>query len=294
MKFKIIISRWANFYFFVQNLSEWHFSNRKKYNILWRKELGVFSVEEEDILKQFREIRLKYPQSRSCFESAFFLSEDPFSKLSDILPTTQYQITKNTFLLLENKFNSLYAKDLPLLHSWQKALAEIANDEQFINTALTSLNSLFKTSIREKDIDIYLLFSTTEHTGGGANINNYSISVESSRYPLEKLNHVIGIIWHETIHLVFQNQYFYPLLMEYFSEDRQSADFINEVTIGALFPKGMMGIRLLKNKPTARLSPEFNIEQTTQTLNLIKEYLDQNKRLDEDYLKRLELIIKKA
>ena len=82
--------------------------------------------------------------------------------------------------------------------------------------------------------------------------------------------------------------------MEYFSEDRQSADFINEVTIGALFPKGMMGIRLLKNKPTARLSPDFNIEQTTQTLNLIKEYLDQNKRLDEDYLKRLELIIKKA
>jgi len=54
MKFRFIISKWGNFYFFIQNLSEWHFSCRKKYNALWQKELGSLSLEEKQTLKVFK------------------------------------------------------------------------------------------------------------------------------------------------------------------------------------------------------------------------------------------------
>lgn len=293
IKFNIKISKWANFYFFIQNLSEWHFSNRKDYNLFWRKQLGAFSIQEEDALKKFKKIRLKYSQSKSCFEKAFFLSEDHFKELSKTLSVKECQIVKNTFFLLEDKFTFLYEKDLPLLNRWQEALVKVANNRKLTDTILVSLNTLYKTSIQKKEIYIYLLFSTKEHTGGSANIDNQSISIEISQYSLENINHALGIIWHEIIHMVFQNQYFYPLLVNYFSGKQSRIDFLNEAVTASLFPKGMLGIRLLRNKPANRLLSDINTKKTIEILNLTKKYLDQNKHFNKDYIKRLSLIIKK-
>jgi len=52
MKFKFKISKWANFYFFTQNLSEWHFSCRKEYNKNWRDVLSTFTPEQEKPSKE--------------------------------------------------------------------------------------------------------------------------------------------------------------------------------------------------------------------------------------------------
>lgn len=294
IKFNIKISKWANFYFFIQNLSEWHFSCRKDYNLLWEKILGTFSIQEKDTLERFKEIRLKYPQSKSCFEKFFFLLEDPFEKLILTLSVEEYQAVKNTFSLLESKFNSLYEKELPLLNRWQELLDKAINNQELTDTILVFLNTLYKTSVQGEEINIYLLFSAVDHTGGGANVDNQSISIEISRYPLEDTGHVLGIVWHETIHLVFQNKYFYPLLTWYFQKDKQKASLINEVVTASLFPKGMLGIQLLKNNPAIRLLPDIDVKQTVDILNLTKEYLDKNKYFDEDYIKKLSLITKKA
>jgi hypothetical protein len=294
MKFNIKISKWGAFYFFVSNLSEWHFSNRKDYNVFWKEMLGTFSVQEEDTLKKFKEIRLKYPQSKSCFEKAFFLSKNPFEELTHILPEEEYIIVKDVFSLLESKFNFLYEKGLPFLIHWQKVLDKTINDQKLTNTILNHLNILYKTSIQEGEIDIYLLFSTVTHTGGGANIDNKSISVEISHYPLENINHILGLVWHETTHLIFQNQYFRPLLIKLFPNNQQKVDLINEMVIRSLFPRGMLGIRLLKNKPVAKLLPDIGAKQTIEILNLTKEYLDKNESFDENYIEKLSLVIKRA
>ena len=294
MKFNIKISKWGVFYFFIQNLSEWHFSNRKDYNVVWREEMDTFSEQEEDALKKFRKIRSKYPQSKSCFEKIFFLSEKPFEELLLSLPEEDCQTIKNIFSLFEDKFNTLYKKDLSLLNDWQETLGKISNDQELVRTITTFLNVLYRTSVQKRDVNVFILFSTSTHTGGGANIDDQSISVEISRYPLENVGYVLGIVWHEIIHFIFQNQYFYPLLVKLFLEDQQKVDFINEITTASLFPKGMLGIRLLKNKPAARLASDISAEQTIEILNLTKEYLDKNKSFDRDYLKKLSLIIKRA
>ena len=293
MKFSIIINKWTNFYFFVQNLSESHPNSRKDYNVLWRRELGKFSTEEEGSLKRFKEIRLKYLESKSCFEKAFFLSENPLEELTLTLLKEEYQIVRNTFSLLENKFNSLYEKDLLLLNRWQETLDKVANNQKLTETILVFLNALYKTSVRGKEVNVYLLFSNQERTGGGANIDNQSISVEVSNYPLKNIGNVLGVIWHETTHLLFQNHYFYPLVLQYFHGDQKTADFINEIVISSLFPRGILGIRLLKNKPPVTLSSKINPQQTIEILNLIKKYIDQKMALDENYIAQLHSIIKK-
>ncbi|MDP2923937.1 MAG: hypothetical protein Q8O30_09515, partial [Candidatus Omnitrophota bacterium] len=60
MKFKIIVKKWAVFYFFVQNLSEWHFSCIKEYNDEWLKELGPLTKNQKMLLEKFKEIHQKY------------------------------------------------------------------------------------------------------------------------------------------------------------------------------------------------------------------------------------------
>lgn len=285
MRFEFIISKWANFYFFIQNLSEWHFSNRKDYNILWRKELGNFSPEEENALKRFKEIRLSYPSGKTFFEQSFFKENDHWQKLENNLEPDKYKIIKEIFDLFKNKFEILFKKDLPFLERWQKELNNKINEPLLIKSMLNVLNVVFNTASSEYEIKVNLLFSSLNHTGGGANIDNKSISLEISRYPIQNSNHAIGIIWHETIHLCFQNQYFFPLVLKQFPNDRQKTDQINEIIISSLFPRGILGVRLLKNKPVNKLMAGVTtLEQTIKILNLTKEYIDNQKPLDEKYI----------
>ena len=67
MKFKFIISKWGNFAFFVQNLSNWHFSCRQNYNLLWEKELGKLSPEEKRALETFKKVRSRFPSVKTFF-----------------------------------------------------------------------------------------------------------------------------------------------------------------------------------------------------------------------------------
>lgn len=294
MKFNFIVSKWANFYFFVSNLSEWHFSNQKDYNILWRKELGSFSPEEENTIKQFKEIHLRYPFGKLYLGRQFFLENNPWVVLEQKLLSEDFINLKNIFSLLNNKFDSLYENDLSLLNRWQENLNKFANNEELANKILLSLNALYKNFVQKKEVNVYLLFSTSDHTGGGVNIDSKNISLEISRYPAEGVSHAIGIIWHEIIHSCFQKQYFFPMLLKQFPNDKKKVDLINEIVAATLFPSGMLGIRLLKNKPAAKLYPGINEKQTIELLNLTKEYLDQKKHFNEDYIKRISLIIKEG
>lgn len=291
MKFKFIVSKWANFYLFVSNLSEWHFSARKNYNILWKEELSKFSDEEENALNKFKEIRQNYNSGRTFFEKAFFCADDPFDILQENLSKTEYQTIKQIFSVLENKFNILYNNDLPLLEKWREELINRINNSSSTNNITNTLAMLYNILIPEKEINIYISFSTYQQTGGSANIDDKSITLEVSRYPLEKINHALGIIWHEVIHLAYQDN-FYKLLLISSPTNQKIADFINELVVASLFPRGILGIRSLNTIPAIKLSPQINETQTINIINLTKIYIDQNKSFDSDFIKKLEVIIK--
>jgi hypothetical protein len=54
MKFKFKISKLANQFFFISNLSEWHFSCRQFYNQEWLKQTEPLTDNEKQILKEFK------------------------------------------------------------------------------------------------------------------------------------------------------------------------------------------------------------------------------------------------
>ena len=290
MKFQFIISKWANFYFFVSNLSEWHFSARKNYNLTWKEGFGGLSTEEENALNKFKEFRQGYNSGKTFFEEAFFTTKNPFDILQKNLPESEYQIIKQVFNILEKKFDILYDKDLSLMKEWRKKLINEMSDYS-MDRIINILEKLYNTSTPKKEINIYILFSASQQTGGGSNINDKSITIELSHYPLEKINHILGIIWHEVIHLIYQDN-FYKLLLIYSLADQKVADFINELVATSLFPKGILGIRLLNANPAIKLLSQITETQTINIINLTKIYIDQNESFDNDFIKKLDIIIK--
>jgi hypothetical protein len=293
IKFKCIVNKLANFYFFVQNLSEWHPTNSKDYNIFWRAEIGPFSSKEEKAIKQFRKFISKYPFGLSYVDSPFFLKKNPWAVLKKSLPKEDFITIKNIFSELEDKFNLLWEKDRLLLIRWQKLLDDKLNDVVLIKPIIKILKILFKTQPSSSLIKVFLLLSSPNRSGGRASpINEGHIGLEISRQPIERLNDIIGVVWHETIHSCFQNHYFLPLITKYFY-DQETIYLIEEATLDALFPYGILGNRFLKNKIAYKFRDPITPKQTIKILNLMKEYIDSKKSLDKRYLRRLAKILKK-
>ncbi|MEX0918753.1 MAG: hypothetical protein WDZ85_02180 [Candidatus Paceibacterota bacterium] len=292
MRLDIIVNKQANFYFFAQNLSEWHFSNRKDYNTLWRKELGKFSDDEELAIKHLKKIHLRYSFGKSYLGRHFFLEENPWFFLKTRMAQEDFITLKNIFSLLEDKFNLFWSKEAPLLLAWQKELANKADDHLMIENIIELLKIIFNTNPSTSEVAINLLPSSPVHTGGGANIDSKNITLEISRYPKQGTNHAMSLIWHEIIHLCFQEQYFSALVSEKLPNDRQKADLINEIAIRSLFPRGILGIRLFKEESRRKLIEETNPEQTVKIIDLAKEYVDDKKSFDNTYIEKILEILK--
>lgn len=287
MKFIFIINKWANFYFFIQNLSEWHFSNRRNYNQMWKKEFGPFSTKEKDALKKFKKIHLKYSFGKRYLGRPFFLRKNPWRDLKKQLLKIEFIDLKNIFSIFKPKFKMLYEKDLPLFIKWQKKLREKANNKVLIDLINKVLANLYNTSSLRKTIKVYLLFSSSTTFGGGANIDTKNVALEISRYPLKKIKSAIGCIWHEVIHTCFENYYFLPLLRKKFPKDQDAVDLVREITIRVVFfPGGILEKKILKiSTPINEITKKY-----TQSLfslrELVKKYIQKNKHFDKEYIEK--------
>lgn len=296
MKFKFIISKWGNFYFFVQNLAEWHFSCRKNYNALWQKKLGRLSPEEEKALKVFKKIRSHFPSGKTFFEQSFFTKKNPWDDIKKNLPTQSYEAIKNIFLVLNNKFQKLYKQDYPFLKFWQESLNK-TNDSKSSSKNITKiLCFLYKNhEVTKKTMNVYLLFSSADLRGGGANIDEKSVSVEISRQPLTAINYIIGIIWHEAIHLCFEKEYFLPLVQKKFPGNWNTISLIKEMTVISLFPKGVLANKFLKINGDKKesLHSKLPIKYNKQLLSITNSSIKKQKCFDESYIEKLYAIISK-
>ena len=141
-----------------------------------------------------------------------------------------------------------------------------------------------------KTIKVYLLFSSSNTWGGGANIGKNSIILEISRLPFKKetMPFVLGAIWHELTHAYFEKYHFIPLLHKC-SLNNQNIDAISEITIRAIvYPEGVLGIKLLKIPILKKKNKTFLLLK-----KIIKKYIQQKKSLDNEYIKKIIFLLPK-
>ena len=278
------VFRYANLYFFIQNLSKWHFSNRKNHNETWRKELH-FSAEAGSCLDEFKKIHKQYPFGDKYLGRPFFLYKDPWPAVELLAGKDNGAKIKNIFATLESYFNIVYAKDEIMLKKWEAIIAkpEFVTNAFYINNALADF---YGCAPYNENCTIYLLLSTEKRRGGTAGtISNNAITLELSRTPIKLEKHMSNVLWHELIHLYFRNCVFYPLLDKCTDSNREMMGKIDELVASALLPNGLLKQNILAPVEESRTPGYFNarINSEKKIINvqkLIYPYLQQKKRAD--------------
>ncbi len=290
LKFIPKISRYANLYFFIQNLSEWHFSNRPKHNEEWRSELD-FSKEANFSLKEFKKIHKKYPFGSKYIGRPFFLYDDPWFSVETIVGKKDSVKIKNIFKIIEPYFNTLYVKDEMMLKKWAKIITkpEFIKKASYINNTLASF---YGCSPYNEHCTVYLLLSTKEKNGGTAGIiNDYSVSLELSRTSLKLEKQILNILWHELIHLYFRNYRFLPLLGKYTGNNLKVMNKIDELIASSLLPNGLLKQDTLNMVDESKTPESFNSRIVSNKIihiqKLIYPYLKRKKVIDTKLVKEL-------
>lgn len=294
MHLTIRIKKWPNFYYFVQNLSEWHFSTVPQQNKNWEKEGGKLTKEEEEALASFAVVHKRYSfgTKRPLF-APFLIHDQPLDKLKTWLTSREHHSISKCFAMLERRFESIYQKDIPALQQWKDILTQKTKPDFFHTTEVTAiLSKLYRRRARGmKDVIVYPVISGKARLlNGTAYSDQLTVVLPVSRVPTEKQNDVISILWHELIHVHFDRAWYIPFLFRNLP-DIEAVQKINEVTAAALFPGGILAQRFFHVSRGDLYHGLMKRGQEQAVLALMTDYLHKDRKLDNEFVSSVRHIL---
>jgi hypothetical protein len=291
MKFEFKINKLANQFFFISNLSEWHFSCRKDYNKEWLKQTGLLNKDEVRALKRFKKIIKKYgffinnkTKETKYLGKIFYLysENDAWKKLETSVNKKEYLIIKNTFDAFQERFEKIWVPK------------ELSQRIQNLDTALKSqqyrgifdeLVHLFNNKHSVKKITIIALTSPLSGegvtAGGGANIGDNHITLEIPKLKINswEFEYSIGILAHEIGHIFLRKSNHTTTILNAIKDFKlpkqlslniqprySSLEFITELLIGSLIPYGYLAQKYFKFKPLDIVFSKSNLEVLGENL----------------------------
>lgn len=319
MKFNLKYTKLGNQFFFISNLSEWHFSCRKNYNIEWIKNTGELLEEEKKGLNEFKKIISKYKFAN--YLGIYFIVNDDeiaWKELRKKIDVDDYQKIQNIFNVFEKRFKKIWKpktleNNIKMFKKEMKRNCYIKIDE-YLDNFFGSYNRKFK-------LNIYLLKHPVEnwYLAGGANLGNKGITLECNKliYPKhESVELALAVSYHELIHLVYQKKIEKILNNIHFLKNnkmniingRSLKEIIIEIVINSLFPKGYLANKYLHYQPyknienrIKRYEDSFNEFKKGNKINfndlfyyviyeinsLTKDYIENKKRIDKKYIEAI-------
>ncbi len=160
---------------------------------------------------------------------------------------------KNSLSLLEEKFNKFYNQELPLLKKRQTILQKELNNRSLTASINATIAKLYDAPPPSKDIIVYILPSSKNHTGGtGGTIDGKSINLVNEKYP----------------------------------NDSDAVNLIKEAAVSSLFPNGALGRKLLNSKGVM-LNTKIPKEYTKELIKLANMYTKKNRSFDSKYIEKV-------
>lgn len=213
MKFKVKYTKLGNHFFFISNLTEWHFSCKKKYNQEWLKKTGPLIPEEKKALMKFARILKKYgfkkKKNKNLYLGIPFISSSQktgWQRVKNWVNKKEYLEIKNIFEIFQKRFNKIWEEDKEKLRETAPVFEAKLNSKRN-RSLLQTLANLYQTNLPlNKRVNIYLLSGprNASPTGmaefGGRGI---SITITDPKY----LTQSLLIILHETVHFLFEKDF---------------------------------------------------------------------------------------
>ncbi len=215
MKFRFVISKLANQFFFISNLSEWHFSCRKDYNQEWLKQTGPLSKKEKQVLNAFRKIIVEYGFKRDKNWKTTYLGQyfycysvkEAWGKFKKAVSSKEFNIINETLKTLQNRFEKIW--DRKLLEKQVVKIKKFLNTEGSKNL-FKDLNQTLGNKKSPQNFTIIALMSPRKGEGitaaGGANLNSRHITLEIPKLKNNswELECSVGVLAHEIGHILFK------------------------------------------------------------------------------------------
>ncbi|HNW96342.1 MAG TPA: hypothetical protein PKL20_00640 [Candidatus Paceibacterota bacterium] len=120
MKLELTVSKLANQFYFISNLTEWHFSCRKDDNKKWLEMTGPLNEEEKDALDIFKNILQLNGFTCDTIEKSKYLGkyfllnseEQIWQNLKKSIKDENFQKIKWIFKIFKSRFKKIWKEEL--------------------------------------------------------------------------------------------------------------------------------------------------------------------------------------
>ena len=316
LKFRFYFTKTGNLFHFISNLSEWHFSCRERYNKIWLEETGPLNDKEKQALKRMGNLFLKYNFESNFLGIPFITNPDTvvWEKVKNWVDEEEFNELKETFSVFEPRFEKIWQSEEAKLAKWKNTLTKELTKQKYQDLE-KDLETFFNQKPQFRNIDIYLLISAIG-SGGGASIGPGRVTLECTALPTTHVLRILGVLYHETAHLVFEYGYYKNLLEQFlepikdkfskrhafFKSGRDLRVMINEATMSSLLPEGYLASKyfgrdvfhdaekvLGTNFENIAKGKEcdfraYRLFVAAKLFPLVKNYIENKNPIDENYL----------
>lgn len=312
-----IVSRSANLWHFISNLTDWHYS-AMLYKETWLKETGSLSTQEKQVLNKLKKTLQKYTFGPNYWGRIFLVEPESsiWQKAGKMMLPKEIEVFKLAKTILLPRFEKIWVRDKHLLNYWAILCKQTDNLNLYLKM-VKNLNVFLGTKIFPQKIKVILLLSTEGYANGGANFAPGIITLEigiSSGISL----HAKLVLWHELIHSIWGHitdndklRNFIERQKECFTlpeafRKRPLVNLINESIIGSLLPDGFLAKKYFGYNSEDYYQRELEYFSAKKELNmgywlafsgnklmpLTQQYIEENKSINEEYIKQVLKILK--
>ncbi|MEK7575788.1 MAG: hypothetical protein AAB491_01745 [Patescibacteria group bacterium] len=319
MKFFIQVTKTANKFHFISNLTDWHFSCRESDNKRWLEETGKLTQKEKNALKLFTKILKKYDFGENFIGKPFTRNNDKeiWKNIKKFINKKEFERIQEIFYVFDKRFEKIWKKERDRLKFWkiklQKYLSKYKGNKEIFGKS----KIFFRAKNLPSTMEIYLLIGSG---GGGANIGKGAITLDFSNRPISHLKYALGVITHETLHLIANSSQYYlknlkktaeslsvPRKNSLISGKRRKRSIVNEAIIGAICPEGYVFTKYFLNLSDKKANKYFekrihnakNKFSEWRTFSakklyfITKDYFENKKPIDKEFFNTTIQIFKK-
>lgn len=303
------ITKTANLFNFIANLSGWHFSAREAFKKFWLEETGPLTSQEQASLEDAANLFRKYSFGDKFWGKVFLVQPDAqvweeAKKWFSPEEVERFRVISDIFL---PRFEILWTTDQDLLVKWKKLLKDYLKKLPSKNI-IDSLDTLFgEKTVHLSETVILLANIPSKRASGGSNAGSDVVTLEISRTAPESIRPAAQTLWHEIAHKWEQGDYC-ELLSRFLASNGDVnspikgvplRNIFNEAVMESLLPYGYLAEKhfsfpcsdyFQKSNFLPVSEPSMSSWRSFTGKNLrylAKEYDEQGKAIDEKFLEKV-------
>jgi len=314
-KIQPMISYWANCFFFISNLSEWHWSTRKFYNSYWLSRTGKLTSTESEALTKAKAIFAKYGFGDRYWGLVFLREpeEEVWDKAKRFFEPQELKSLEEIYEVFKHRFEAIWKTDRENLLAWRDRFNDI-RDKLCPDALLSDLDALFFGTERKrkhKSVKVVFLISfPNKFAGGGGNLGPGVVTLELSQTPLEYVRPVVLAMWHEIAHSLWMINGYEDMVEKFVKEKDEMLNFddspslrvfVNEAVAESLLPYGYLAQKhfnfpsdeYFSKQEKIVLRKENNVLEkwrlysASRLMPLARKYVEEGKVLDSAFLDKV-------